>query len=100
MFPMRVILPLLLAVTLSAASTRPVTPEDYFLFANVADPQISPGGRVVAYTVTRVDTKANRRISEIWAAAIDGSAPPRQLTTGPSATSPRWSPDGRTLAFL
>jgi len=85
---------------LCAADKRGVTPEDYFLFANVADPQISPDGRLVAYTVTRVDTKQNKRNSEIWAADVDGSAPPRQLTSGPSASSPRWTPDGRAIAFL
>src|ERR1051326_1646508 len=91
---------LLIGAGLCAADKRPVTPEDYFLFANVADPQISPDGKLVAYTVTRVDAEQNRRNSEVWLAAIDGSAPPRQLTTAGSATSPRWRPDGKALAFL
>ena len=91
---------LLIGAGLFAADKRPVTPEDYFLFANVADPQISPDGKLVAYTVTRVDAEQNRRNSEVWLAAIDGLAPPRQLTTAGSATSPRWRPDGKALAFL
>src|SRR5690242_5014677 len=100
MAPMRRFLPLLLAASLFAAEKRPVTPEDYFLFANVADPQISPDGRMVAYTITRVDAELNRRSSEIWLAAIDGHTPPRQLTAAASAASPRWRPDGKALAFL
>ena len=97
---MRLLLSLWLAGALCAAEKRGVTPEDYFLFANVADPQISPDGRLVAYTVARVDVEQNRRNSEIWLVPIDGSAPPRQLTTTTSATSPRWRPDGKALAFL
>ena len=91
---------LLLTGVLCAAEKRGVTPEDYFLFANVADPQISPDGRVVAYTITRVDVEQNRRNSEIWLVPVDGSAAPRQLTSAASATSPRWRPDGNALAFL
>src|ERR1044072_7178702 len=82
---------LLIGAGLCAADKRPVTPEDYFLFANVADPQISPDGKLVAYTVTRVDAEQNRRNSEVWLAAIDGSAPPPP----PSPPAPRPSPPRR-----
>lgn len=97
---MRVFLIVLLAFRAGLAGQRPVTPEDYLLFAAVADPQISPDGKLVAYTVTRIDTRLNRRISEIWVVPSDGSSPPRALTSVQSSSSPRWSPDGRTLAFL
>jgi dipeptidyl aminopeptidase/acylaminoacyl peptidase len=80
---------------------RGVTPEDYYAFEFLGDPRLSPGGRRVAYVVTTVDQRQNRRQSQIWLAATDGSRPPRQLTTSTqSSSSPRWSPDGRTLAFL
>ncbi|MFL6282272.1 MAG: prolyl oligopeptidase family serine peptidase [Pyrinomonadaceae bacterium] len=80
---------------------RGITPEDYYAFEFVGDPHLSPGGRWVAYVVTTVDQRQNRRLSQIWLAATDGSRPPRQLTTSTqSSSSPRWSPDGRTLAFL
>src|SRR5213596_1273068 len=80
---------------------RGVTPEDYFSFEFASDPQISPDGKLVAYVVTKVDRAQNRRNSSIWMAAIDGSRAPWQFTTSPQSTnSPRWSPDGKWLAFL
>src|SRR5262249_38139292 len=58
-------------------------------------------GKLVAYVVTRIDRAQNRRNSQVWLTATDSSRAPWQFTTSPqSATSPRWSPDGRSLAFL
>jgi dipeptidyl aminopeptidase/acylaminoacyl peptidase len=80
---------------------RGITPEDYYSFEFLGDPHISPDAKLVAYVVATVDQKQNRRVSNIWLAAMDGSQPPRQFTNSPqSSTSPRWSPDGQSLAFL
>src|SRR5258705_9750641 len=82
-------------------SLRGITPEDYYSFEFLNDPQISPDGKLVAYVVTKVDRAQNRRNSAIWMVATDGSRAPWQFTTSPqSSTSPRWSPDGQSLAFL
>src|SRR3954453_19685199 len=83
------------------AQTRGATAEDYFAFETLGDPRFSPDGSTIAYVVTAVDQKQNRRRSEIYAVPVDGSRPPRALTTAPqSSNSPRWSPDGQAIAFL
>jgi dipeptidyl aminopeptidase/acylaminoacyl peptidase len=84
-----------------AAQTRGITPEDYFAFKSVNDVRISPDGSAVAFVVGTVDQKQNRRYNAIWMAPSDGSREPSLLTTSvQSSTSPRWSPDGRAIAFL
>jgi len=65
----------------------------------ISDPQISPDGRWVAFTVQTVDMAANQKPSEIWTVPLDGGSP-RQIThDGSSNTRPRWSPDSRRIAY-
>src|SRR3954447_23411000 len=80
---------------------RGITPEDYFSIKSVSDPQISPDGKQVAFVLTTVDEKKNRRRSAIWLVPTDGTADPRRLTAEEfSSSSPRWSHNGEFLAFL
>lgn len=79
---------------------RPMQIDDLFQFRRVADPQVSPDGKLVAYQVTAVDLEGNKTATAIWVAATDGKTPPRQVTSsGKRDAHPRWSPDGKKLLF-
>ena len=76
-------------------------PEDVYELTSVSEPRISPDGRRVAYVVNRIDREENGYRAAIWVAPLDGSEEPRQFTSGERRDgSPRWSPDGRWLAFV
>jgi dipeptidyl aminopeptidase/acylaminoacyl peptidase len=83
-----------------SAQKRAITIDDFLALRSVGNPQLSPDGKWVAYTVTELSLKDNRGTTRIWLADL-ASGSSRQLTTGPgSDRQPRWSPDGRTLAFV
>jgi len=78
-----------------------VKPSDLALLRLVGPPAIAPDGRHVVAAVTRIDLDADQYQGELWLTGTDGSAdPPRKFTEGPHDRSPRYSPDGRWLAFL
>lgn len=83
-----------------AADKRALTVDDFTKLRDVGTPQFSPDGGRVAYTVATADLTGDKHTTDLWIANWrDGSE--RQLTFTPdSETGPRWSPDGRWLAFL
>jgi dipeptidyl aminopeptidase/acylaminoacyl peptidase len=92
-----------IAVTLAApraAGKRFITETDLFTFTWIADPQISPDGSTVAFVRVTVNQKENRYESSLFTGPTGGAEAPRRLTSGIRDTSPRWSPDGRRLAFV
>ena len=79
---------------------RAIVPEDLFRFTFITDVQLSPDGELVAYVARSVDRERDRYRSAIWIVPSAGGAP-RQLTRGDNEDLlPRWSPDGRHLAFV
>jgi dipeptidyl aminopeptidase/acylaminoacyl peptidase len=83
------------------ANKRPITAEDLYDFNKISGTSISPDGKSVVYAVHRVDAKTEKKYSNLWLAAADGKAPPRQFTYGDQNDGgARWSPDGQQIAFL
>ena len=91
----------LLSLASPAAAARPMTIQDLLGAVRVADPQLSPDGRLVAFVRTTTDVTSGKRNADIWVVPADGSGPPRLLIGGDkSENTPRWAPDGQHIAFM
>jgi dipeptidyl aminopeptidase/acylaminoacyl peptidase len=90
----------LLVAGLAAQAGRPMTIHDLLVAVRIADPQLSPDGRTVAFVKTTTDAGTFRRNADIWIVPADGSAAARPFISGDrSENTPRWLPDGR-FAFI
>jgi len=83
-----------------SAPPQPFSLDDVLHVRDVRDPEISPDGAWVAYTVSTPDTAEDRNKSAVWMANWDGTRNVRLTTSKAGENTPRWSPDGRWLAFL
>jgi len=94
----------ILAFSVDAQQTqktlRPITIADYFLIHEVHGPQIDAEGRWIAYTVSSPNKGEDKRESRIWMVSASGGDAIPLTAEGSSSSHPRWSPDGKWLAFL
>lgn len=99
-FSFGILVGIILAVpSLAQTQKRAIHFDDLIAMHRVSDPQISPDGKWVAYVVSTPDMQANHSVSDIWLVPTTGGAE-RELTRGGSDSRPRWSPDGKKIAFL
>lgn len=82
------------------ASVTGMKPADLSLFRTPGAPTLAPDGSHAVVPVTRLDLDENEYVSQLWLVPTDGSDPPRPLTHGRGDGAPRYSPDGRWLAFM
>lgn len=87
------------AANAQAPERRAITFDDLISMQRVSDPQISPDGNWVAYSVATPNLEANKVSRDVWIIPITGGEP-RQLTREGSDERPLWSPDGKKIAFL
>jgi dipeptidyl aminopeptidase/acylaminoacyl peptidase len=96
---------LLIAIACFSAGTqaqekRSITEADLYKFVWIADPQMSRDGSQVVFTRVAVNEKQEDYETSIWVVPASGQEAPRRLTSGTRDTTPRWSPDGKQLAFV
>jgi dipeptidyl aminopeptidase/acylaminoacyl peptidase len=72
---------------------------DLMAMKRVSDPQISPSGKWVLFSVTDVSLEKNTKVNHLWAVPIDGSAPERQVTSNTGESFGRFSPNGQFVSY-
>ena len=83
-----------------ALASQAITFEEFIKIKRVSDPQVSPDGNLIAFVVTVMDKEANKGNSDIWIVSSSGGDL-RRLTSSPASDSnPRWSSDGKKIAFI
>jgi len=90
----------LAAQLLCQDARRPLSIDDFSRFEDISDPQVSPDGAWILYTLSVADPLGDKRQTDIWMVSWDGSKHLRITSDSDNETSPRWSPDGKYISFL
>ena len=89
-----------IAISIAAHAQTPFTVNDLIAMKRVSDPQLSPDGKRIAFTIGIVDKAANRTINQIYVMSADGSNQQQITKATGSSSSPRWSPNGKLIAYV
>src|SRR5882724_11358901 len=87
------------AVSAVAQTHHPISIDDLISVKRVGDAQLSPDGKMIAYTVMVYNKATNGKNSDIWIVPADGGEARPLTTNAASDSEPRWSPDSRRIAF-
>ena len=90
----------LLLSTALVAQKRPFDVDALLRMKRIAEPQLSPDGKWVAFTVMTVDVTANTKPKQIWIVPVEGAEMPRAITREGSNERPRWTPDSKSILFV
>ncbi len=100
---MRLLLALMILAAYAApalAAGRAMTVDDLLAVKSVSDPQVSPDGKLVVYVMSELDRSTDKSNSDLYLIPFEGGEPKRLTTSNASDNHPRWSPDGKTIAFV
>lgn len=90
----------LAAIVASSIPPRPVVPDDVFLFRTLSSLEVSPDGKTLVYGIVRADDRDDDFVYELWSMPAEGGKPKLLCDAERSCTRPRFSPDGKSLAWL
>ena len=87
-------------VMAALAQRQPFDVDALLSLKRISDPQISPDGKSVAFTVQTVDLPGNKKPQQIWTVPLTGGMPQQITHDGENNQRPRWTPDSRRIAYI